>query len=102
MLATSVHGSVGPEATHYWRQAKTSRDQQARQHLPANVADPRCQSGTTLVGEERYAARRVAARLTGKVPPQHRGRGARQQVGENRLGAHAAGKTFSLDRAAAV
>ena len=83
----------GSPSVHNWRQAEAARDQQARQQIPAQAADPWSACGSALCGRARHAAWPVGERADEQDPSQCRGRRLGQQAGEDRLGGAAARET---------
>jgi hypothetical protein len=80
---------------HHRRQASASRDIQARQHLSAHLAYPRCPGSVALAVAERHAARPVAqSDDRARCSPQRRACRTREQAGADRLGNFAQGNRF--------
>jgi hypothetical protein len=88
----------GPATVHHRRQAEAARDQQARQQIPAQTADPWSTRGAALCGRTRHAARPMGERAHEPRPSKRRGRRLRQQAGPNRLGGVAARRTVHRPR----
>jgi len=73
------------------REAPTARDQQAREHLSPNAADPRCSRGDALAVKECNPARGMAAWPARSLSPEHCHRGVGEQARPDCLGRPAAG-----------
>ncbi len=71
---------------NHGRQAAPARHHQARQHVLAHAADPRCPCGPAIALGWCDAARRLAARPHGKSAQEQGCRGAGRQAGPDRLG----------------